>query len=115
VNITKNTENNRFFLEDIIGIVGINYTIDLNTHYEYQSNLLIHFKTNNNGNLKVKFYNITDFNLKYIGGPFNYLSSIQISKNISYEKEHRYHVDDYENGMIGFYCETYEEIIDKND
>jgi len=112
--MTTKSTNDGFFLDDITGIFGIDYKIQLNEHYEYQSNLLIHFKTINNGDLIIKFYNVTDFNLKYIGGRFNYLSSVQITKHNSYEKEHQFHVDDYENGMISFYCESYEEVFDKS-
>lgn len=109
---TEKSTKNGYYLDDITGIFGIDYKILLNEHYEYQSNLLIHFKTINNGDLKIMFYNVTDFNLKCIGGRFNYLSSVQITKHNSYEKEHQFHVDDYENGMISFYCESYEEAID---
>ncbi len=112
--ITEKSTKNGYFLDDITGIFGINYKIELNEHYEYQSNLLIHFKTINNRDLKIMFYNITDLNLKYIGGRFNYLSSVGITKNNSYEKEHQFHIDDYENGMISFYCESFEEDLEAN-
>lgn len=108
--ITRNSKNNGFFLDDIIGIIGINYAIELDKHYEYQSNLLIQFKTQNNTLLHIKFYNISACNLNGLGGVFNYIDSVEFIENISYEKDHKYHIKDYENGMIDFYCESYEQI-----
>jgi hypothetical protein len=114
VNIVRKSNNDGFFLDNITGIVGINYITELNERYEYQANLIIQFKTNENDLLRIKFYNISAGSLNELGGRIIQLYSVKFIENVSYEKEHRFHVKDYEDGIIDFYCESYEEIIDKN-
>lgn len=114
VNIVRNSNNVGFFLENITGIVGINYITELNQNYEYQANLIIQFKTNDHDFLSIKFYNISAGSLNELGGRIIQLKSLEIIENASYEKKQRFHVKDYENGIIDFYCESYEEIIEKN-
>ena len=111
MNTTKNLRNDGYKLNDVIGLVGINYNIELN---EYQSNLIIKFVTKNNDELCIKFNNISSLNLNEIGGKYNQLESIEIIENKSYEKNKKYYIRDYENQMIDFYCESYLIITNEN-
>lgn len=87
MNIIRNSNNVGFFLENITGIVGINYITELNQNYEYQANLIIQFKTNDNGFLSIKFYNISAGSLNELGGRIIQLNSLEIIENASYEKK----------------------------
>ena len=107
MNISKNISNNGFKLNDVIGLVGLNYTIELNEYYENQSNLVINFLLKNDNNLVIKFLNISSLNLKNIGGHFNQLLSLEIRENINFEKDKKFLIRDYENQIIEFYCESY--------
>ena len=114
MNTTKNLRNDGYKLNDVIGLVGINYNIELNEYYENQSNLIIKFVTKNNDELCIKFNNISSLNLNEIGGKYNQLESIEIIENKSYEKNKKYYIRDYENQMIDFYCESYLIITNEN-
>ena len=106
MNITKNVTNDGYKLDDVIGLVGFKYIIEINEYYENQSNLVIDFITKKNRKLCIKFKNISYLNLKDIGGTYNQLSSIEIIENKYYEKDKRYHIRDYEDQLIDFYCES---------
>lgn len=110
MNITKNVLNDGYRLNEVIGLISLNYNIELNEYYENQSNLIINFLLKDNDNLCIKFNNISSLNLKDIGGSFNQLLSIEIIENKHNEKDKKFLIRDYENQMIEFYCESYKII-----
>ena len=100
----------KYKVSDVVGIVGFDYNIDLNEFYEKQSNIKIKFVLKDNTNILIRFRNISSLKIKNIGGEFNQILGFEIIENKTYEKRNRYHIGDYENGMIDFYCELYEII-----
>lgn len=107
MNISKNISNDSFWLNDVIGFVGLNYKIELNKYYENQSNLVINFLLKDHSNLYVKFINISSLHLEDIGGSYNQIIGFEIIENKSYEKDKRFLIRDYEDHTIEFYCESY--------
>lgn len=109
-NIIKEKLYENYKVSDVVGIVGFNYNIELNEFYEKQSNLKINFLLKDNTIILIDFRNISSLHLKNIGGQFNQLLGFEIIENKTYEKCNRFHIGDYENGSIDFYCEKYKTI-----
>jgi hypothetical protein len=56
----------------------------------------------------IKFNEVASLEIKNIGGKYNQLMGFEIIKNKSWEPNRRFHVNDYENSMINFFCMSIE-------
>ena len=108
--IIKRELFDKYDVLDVIGILELNYKIESNIFYEDESNVSIKFLLNDNKSFLMRFKNVNSLQLKYFGGSFNQLLGFVIIENPTYEKNLRYHIKDYENSIIDFYCESYEII-----
>ena len=55
------------------------------------------------------FQNVSEINMSNVSYPFQ-IDGFEISDNSSrgYQKDCRFFVDDYEDGMLSFYCESFD-------
>ena len=94
---------------DVTYIEALNYYIDYDEFGEKVSFLEISFLLDNGVDrspLKLKFTEVTNLNLKGFGYSYNQIVGFDIvdTKDRGWVKEMRYHVTDYENSRIDFYC-----------
>lgn len=66
--------------------------------------------------MTLKFVNVSSLELNGFGSAYNQLSGFHIEdlKESGFEKGHRYLVEDYENNLLNFYCESIEIVKAKN-
>lgn len=66
--------------------------------------------------MTLKFINVSSLDLIGFGSAYNQLSGFCIRdlKESGFEKERRYLVEDYEDDMLNFYCESIEIVEVKN-
>ena len=73
---------------------------------------LIYRNNNKEHEIKVRFSDVTNLNLRRIGGECNQLLGFEISDKINdgWEPERRFYVCDYENDVVSFSCSSFEVI-----
>ena len=98
-----------FSWDNITHIKSIFYNVEYDNNYIPFSVLklcLIYERNNKIFDINIEFKNITNLNLKKIGGLYNQIMGFEIidKKNDGYEKEQRFMINDYEDGIINFFC-----------
>ncbi|SFE86934.1 hypothetical protein SAMN04487969_108136 [Paenibacillus algorifonticola] len=96
-------------------VSSIRYYIDYNKHYDEVSFLEVGYVLEpalekQRYQVLLGFSEVTLLNLSGFGGSFNQLVGFKINdmKDRNWEANQRYHVHDYENDVMSFYCKTIE-------
>ncbi|GAC43386.1 hypothetical protein [Paenibacillus popilliae] len=96
-------------------ITSLNYYIDINSEFEDVSYLDICFVLDSNissekMDILIKFTNVSSLEIKDFGGAYNQILGFEIidyGRN-GWEKANRFFINDYENSIIKFNCESIE-------
>ena len=94
-------------------ITGFNYYVGYNSYYDEVSYLEVDFLVELDRSkymLKMKFNDVSVLDLIGFGNSFNRLMGFTIHNlsNNGFELDNKYLVEDYENGIIKFYCADFE-------
>lgn len=102
---------------DVEHLLHFNYFIGYNEAYENVSYLTAGFLVNKEQENKkyeliLKFKEVNDLNLQNIGGGYNQLMGFKINdiRKNNWEANKKYWIEDYENGVLNFYCKEIELI-----
>ncbi|QUL56753.1 hypothetical protein KDC22_09860 [Paenibacillus tritici] len=111
-----------FNVRQLTFFTSLNYYIDQNIDYESISYLEIIFiieqkKMRQRLKVLMKFNNVSSLYVKNLGGSYNQILGFEIEDKTSsqWEKSGSYHVKDYEDGILDFYCETIEILTVNNE
>jgi hypothetical protein len=101
--------NNKYDFVDVKYINDLNYYIDYDDFGDRISFVDISFILSNNiseTSIKIQFVKVSSLKIKDFGGSYNQIMGFNIvdSKDNGWESDSRYHIEDYENGIIDFYC-----------
>lgn len=96
-------------------IYKLNYYIDDNNFGDKISCLDIEFLMSEGSkiyNISIKFQDISDLQIRGIGNDYNQIMGFEIidKKENGWSKHNRYFINDYEDGIIEFYCSSIEVI-----
>ena len=102
-----------FSWDKISSIEAIDYSISKDDFSSYFSIMTLNLRfqiENDIYELLIKFSSVVDLNLRRIGGEHNQICGFEISDKSKdgWEKNQRFFVDDYEDGVISFYCKDIE-------
>ena len=94
-------------------ITGFHYFIGYNSYYDEVSYLKVGFLVEVDRKkymLKMKFNDVSCLDLLGFGNRYNQLMGFTINNlsNNGFESSKKYLVEDYENGIIKFYCASFE-------
>lgn len=98
---------------DVKFINDFHYYIGYNSYFDQVSFLEVSFLIeveNRNFILKMKFNNVSTLDLLGFGNSYNQIMGFRINnlKESGFELPKKYLVEDYENNIIKFYCESFE-------